>query len=451
MDKLLIVDANSLIHRAFHALPPMNNDDGTPTQAVYGFFNTLLKVLNDEQPTHLLIGFDMHGKTFRHERFAEYKAGRAETPDELRVQFPLIKEVLFDMHIAICEKEGLEADDVLGTYAHQGEAAGMNVRLLTGDRDSLQLVSSNTFVLLAKSKMGQSEIETVDPAAVMARYGVTPAQMLDVKALMGDSSDNIPGVPGIGEKTALKLIAQYKTLDDVYAHIDEISGAKLNANLREFKEQAYLSRDLAKILTDAPFSVSLDETRFVPTAMSDARDKLLKLRLRTLLSRLPVDASSPAPVQKNVETRQITNAEQLKDTVQTLMKQTAVSLVWEDSLSLSGDSSLEYNVNLQHTLLQEGVDWAQALEIIAPLLASAQPQKILFDAKRWMHALKERGYALSGLAFDAMLGAYLLSPVRSKYELPQLCDDYSIAGAGAAALFSLGEAIKAKLDRKSVV
>ena len=231
---LIAIDGNSLLHRAYYALPGMTARDGTPTGALHGFFSMLL-LLTQRQPDYLLVAFDVHGKTFRHLKYEDYKAGRRETPDDLRKQFPLLKELLTDMGIAVIECPGFEADDILGTMAIRCGRKGIDALLVTGDRDALQLVSESTHVLMTKK--GITETVEYTPEKLMGTYGLTPDRMRDLKGLMGDTSDHIPGIPGVGEKTALRLLGEYGTLNAVLEHAGEIKG-KLGERIRENADSA---------------------------------------------------------------------------------------------------------------------------------------------------------------------------------------------------------------------
>ena len=246
---VLLVDGYSLIFRAFHALPLMVTKDGTYTNAVHGFFSMLLKALGDYRPEALCVMLDVHAPTFRHTLYPDYKGTRKPMPEELRPQLPLMREVLKAMHIDSFEMEGYEADDLLGTAARLANEQGYAAYVLTGDRDSLQLAGGDTRIILTKT--GISENLLLDAEGVKEHYGYRPDQVPDMKGLMGDSSDNIPGIAGIGEKTALKLISQYGSLDEVLAHADEVKG-KLGEKLRAGRESALLSRDLGTIRRNAP-------------------------------------------------------------------------------------------------------------------------------------------------------------------------------------------------------
>ncbi|MEG0494442.1 MAG: 5'-3' exonuclease H3TH domain-containing protein, partial [Clostridia bacterium] len=250
---LLLVDGYSLLFRGFHALPLLTAPDGSYTNAIHGFFSMLFKALTDYRPQYLCVMMDVHAPTFRHTLYEEYKGTRKPMPEELIPQLSLVREMLGAMHVQLCEMEGYEADDLLGTAARMAGEQGMHTYVLTGDRDSLQLVNDNTEVILTRK--GISESLLLDAQGVLANFSYTPAQVPDMKGLMGDSSDNIPGIAGVGEKTALKLILEYGTLDQVLAHADEVKG-KLGEKLRAGREVALLSRDLGTIRVNAPLKLN---------------------------------------------------------------------------------------------------------------------------------------------------------------------------------------------------
>ncbi|NLV88180.1 MAG: DNA polymerase I, partial [Tissierellia bacterium] len=248
--KLMIIDGSSLIHRAFYALPLLSNKNGVYTNGIYGFLTMLYKGREDINPSHICVVFDKKGPTFRHKEYDQYKAHRAATPSELAQQFPIIREILDAMNIRFLELTGFEADDIAGTLAKKGEEFFDEIILVTGDKDYLQLAKDKTKVLITRK--GITELEEFDRDKVIEKYGITPEQLIDLKGLMGDPSDNIPGVPGIGEKTGLKLLKEYDTIENIYANIDNISGKKLKENLTENKHLAFLSRKLGEIITEVP-------------------------------------------------------------------------------------------------------------------------------------------------------------------------------------------------------
>ncbi len=278
MEKLVLIDGNSLLNRAFYATPVFTTKAGTPTNGVFGFIKLLLKIISDKKPTHIVVAFDVHAPTFRHKEYAEYKAGRKPMPEELAVQMPILKDVLKTMGVCICEKAGYEADDVIGTLAKR---FALQTYIYTGDRDSYQLVDSATTVCY--TKRGVSDLLELTTENFENEIGLTPLQIIDLKALMGDKSDNIPGVAGVGEKSAYALLKDYQDLDGVYAHIDEIKGA-LQKKLVDNRATAYFSKELATILTDAPIELSLSDC-FLHTPFPYAlKEKFAELEFKSLLS-----------------------------------------------------------------------------------------------------------------------------------------------------------------------
>ena len=245
MSKLLLIDGHSILNRAFYGLPDLTNSKGQHTNAVLGFINMVLKVIDEESPTHIAVAFDLHAPTFRHQMFSEYKGTRKGMPEELKSQVPLMKEMLKLMNVTIVEMEGFEADDIIGTLSVIGEKNGMDVTILSGDRDLLQLATDVVRIKLPKTKGGKTTVEEYYSKEVKNLYGVSPKEFIDMKGLMGDASDNIPGVPGIGEKTAGKIIAQYHSIEEAYAHIDEIKPEKAKNNLREYYDQGSTTRLLS--------------------------------------------------------------------------------------------------------------------------------------------------------------------------------------------------------------
>ncbi len=283
MDKLLLVDGHSILNRAFYGLPDLTNSKGQHTNAVLGFINMILKVIEDEQPTHLAVAFDLHAPTFRHEMFKEYKGTRKGMPEELRSQVPIMKELLELMGVTILTLEGFEADDIIGTMSVKGENAGMDVAVLSGDRDLLQLATKHVRIRLPKTKGGKTIVEQYFDDDVTKLYGVTPKEFIDMKGLMGDTSDNIPGVPGIGEKTAGKIIAQYHSIEEAYVHADEIKPKKAMENFKEFYDQAVMSKELATIKLDVPLDVDLESLRYTTLFTNEAYDYIKALELKSLL------------------------------------------------------------------------------------------------------------------------------------------------------------------------
>ena len=265
-DKVLLIDGNSIANRAFYGVPDLTSADGLHTNAIYGFLSILFKFLDEENPEYLMVAFDVHAPTFRHEMFKEYKGTRKGMPDELKEQFPVLKEVLLAMNILIVEEAGFEADDILGTWAKRCEKENLNVSLISGDRDLLQIATKQIKIRIPKTKRGITEVEDYFEKDLMDVYGITPAQVIEMKALMGDSADNIPGVPNVGKVTAKKLIDEYQSMENVYSHLEEITKPSLYKNLKENKELAILSKKLATIDTncDIDFDVERDRHYLCP-------------------------------------------------------------------------------------------------------------------------------------------------------------------------------------------
>ena len=260
-EKIVLIDGHSILNRAFYGIPDLTNAAGLHTNAVYGFLNILFKILDEEQPDYLTVAFDVHAPTFRHKMYAQYKGTRKPMAEELREQVPVIKKMLTAMGIRIVEKEGYEADDILGTISRMAQEAGLSVSVVSGDRDLLQLATERVKIRIPKTKRTGTEIEDYYAADVLERYQVTPEQFIDVKALMGDASDNIPGVPGIGEKTATNLIVAYGSIENAYAHLEEIKPKRAKENLKEYYGLAQLSKTLASIDVNARISYELLEAK----------------------------------------------------------------------------------------------------------------------------------------------------------------------------------------------
>ena len=284
-ETLMIIDGSSLVHRAFYALPPLTTKDGLHTNSVYGFMTMLYKLKEEYDIDYLMVAFDMKGPTFRTEMYKEYKGHRKSTPPELREQCPLVKEILASMKIPVLEMMEYEADDIAGTLAKKGESEGKNVILVTGDRDYLQLASEFTRVLITKK--GITEMVEYYDKDIVEEYGITPEQLIELKGLMGDSSDNIPGVPGIGEKTGLNLIREFGSIDGVYENIDKVTGKKRVENLVENEDLARLSRDLGRIKLDIPLDIEIDDMKIEEPDYEKLLELYTMMDFRSLLNKLP--------------------------------------------------------------------------------------------------------------------------------------------------------------------
>lgn len=284
--ELMLIDGHSILNRAFYAIPPLTAPDGTPTGAIYGFLNILFKFIDEEKPNKLIVAFDRSEPTFRHEKYKEYKGTRKSMDHDLRVQVPLVKDVLKSMNITIAEKPGYEADDIIGTLSKRMSANGEKVVIVSGDKDLLQLLDDNITMKNPKTRAGKTTVDTYTPAELYEEYGVTPEEFVDLKALMGDTSDNIPGAKGIGPKTAMPLIAEYHTVENLLDHIDDIKSKSTAKKLTESKENIILSKFLAKIDVDAPIETDIDGAKLENLCNDNSMDFLIKLNLKTFVERL---------------------------------------------------------------------------------------------------------------------------------------------------------------------
>ena len=446
-EKLMLVDGNSLMYRAYHALPPLDNGEGVPTNAVYGFLSMLLKALTDEKPHYCAVAFDLHGPTFRHVDYEAYKGNRPPTPDDLRPQFPIAKELLQAMHIKIVSAETFEADDLLGTLSKKAEAAGIESVLVTGDRDAYQLTGPLTSVLY--TKRGISDTVRVTPEYIMETYGVTPVQLIDMKGLMGDASDNIPGVPGVGEKTAAKLIAQYGSLEKVLDTAADEQKGKLRERLTEFADQARLSKKLATIDRDVP--VDIDFTALRLGALDGALGGLEAYKLKSLIPRVrqfsaPREAVAMPEPETTAPWRDVEELSELPaiEAWAAVNAGHPAAIVSNSEVTAALASGGRIRVLTGGDLLSQGIDPDDALIALKPILESKK-EKILPDAKAFLSALQPLNLSLNGPVFDARLAGYVLDSSRKKYSLAALTEGAGYDAHPATALFELSRAQKAQL------
>ncbi len=438
--KLLLIDGNSILNRAYFALPVMNDVEGRNVNAVYGFVNILLKVLSDCAPDKLVVAFDMHGHNFRKDIYPEYKANRHGMPDDLAMQMPILHDLLFAMRVAVAEKPGVEADDIIGTIAKATDAETI---IVSGDRDMLQLVSDNVTVLLTKK--GVTEVELVDPEVLMENYHLTPKQVIDYKALRGDTSDNIPGVKGVGEKTAVALLEKYGDLDTLYDNVHSEKGA-LHDKLVQDKEMAYISRTLATIVTDADIEYDL-ETADLPDYNGNVKTILEQLGFRSVISRLNFQ-DSPDQVQRvEVVTTQITDLAQLDRVAESLCHEEYVAFhMHQNVIYLSADDAQQYTVTLSDSFLDELTESA-VWKTLKPLLHSDVP-KAVYDVKALRHFLTERGMDVNNVVYDVCLMQYLVE-YRAYKDLPSLLGAYGYADFGAG-IYALAKTLGAQLSAHGV-
>ncbi|MBP5415331.1 MAG: DNA polymerase I [Lachnospiraceae bacterium] len=417
MSKLVLIDGHSILNRAFYGVPLMTNPKGMHINAIYGFLNIMLKILDEEKPDFLCVAFDRKEKTFRHEMYEAYKGTRKPMPEELHEQVPVMKEILNAMHITICEKPGLEADDILGTLAKKAEADGIDVSLISGDRDLLQIATDKIKIRIPKTKGNKTEVEDYYAKDVIAKYQVDPITFIDMKALMGDSSDNIPGVPKIGEKTAAKLLVDYGSLDGVYEHLDEITQKSIHDSLAQNRELADLSKALATIKIDAELPISYKDAEFGNIFTKEAYDYFVANSFKKYLDRF--ESSSFAQNAKEIEVTWIDDLSECESLFSRLETSKNVSFVLEQengeivSLSLS-DGQSTYIVAVSGFITEA---------YIADKIKSLSNKNDLccFDVKRIYHLI---GNENVGKIFDLLLAAYLVNPLKNDYTIGDIASEY---------------------------
>ena len=390
--------------RAYYAMQaPMTNREGFPTGAIYGFLGMLLKLM-EREPTHMAVAFDCHKPTFRHIRYDGYKQGRRPTPEELIMQMPVLQRILQEMGICVLALEGYEADDILGTVSRIGEEDNASVLLVTGDRDALQLISPSTHVLLTKK--GITDTVEMTEELLMENYGLTPRRMVDLKALMGDSSDNIPGIPGIGEKTALKLLNEYKDLDGVLNAAEHIPG-KLGEKIRTGKESARLSYELGTIMRTVPLEVCEEQLRLDPESFSNALDSLKKLELKSIIARIPACAKSEEAEKAAVRPKRvtITDPDQLIALIPSDDSLRRVAVSFEEGFSFAFDGESSYVFDTQADLFSACMEPADALRAFS----EAGLEILCFDGKKVRHRFDKQMLPQPRILFDAEIADYLLS------------------------------------------
>lgn len=428
--RFIIIDGSSLVHRAFHALPMLRTAGGLYTNAVYGFTTMLVKLLTEYKPDLVAVAFDKSRVTFRTEAYQQYKGTRQATPGELSEQFPLIRELLAAFGIATLEEQGYEADDIIGTLSAKAAEQGCEVLIVTGDRDALQLIGPETKVLLTRK--GISEMEILDEQALLAKYGLTPRQIIDMKGLMGDTSDNIPGVPGIGEKTAIKLLTEYGSLENVLASTDTVSGKKLQEKLREYAEQAVLSKQLATIVRDMniefapePFGITMNKPVL--------KELFVKFEFKTLLAKFdtlfPGSGESAIAEQQPVSLVEflppslLTGRTEADDFCAEAKKTGQISCY----PLADGHSPLARLLGMAVTYDQTTAYFpadAEGWDAVFDLLTDSALAVAVYDSKKLYNICRARGIELKAQVFDVLIAAYLLDPTAAAYPVDVLAGKY---------------------------
>ncbi len=416
MKKIMVLDGHSLAFRAFHAIPELVTTKGVPTNAIYGFLTMLLKIVGEYKPNKVFVAFDLHHPTFRHKMYDGYKAGRSATPESLLSQLEMIKEILGGFGITVLTKEGFEADDILGTLSRKANADGVRVHLVTGDKDSLQLVNENTTVLYTKK--GVTGIVEYTEEFFREEYGISPLQFVDCKALMGDNSDNIPGVPGIGPKTAIGLLQSYDSLDGIYEHIDDIKSQATKTKLLEAKESAYMSRTLARIITDVEVEIGeIDDSAFAIMPSDETCELLRSLELMKILSAV----SQPKQMMLEVENDGIFKDFVLSEVKADIAKTKVVSVFCDGVESIVKDGCVLWTSENAYIARMPIEELCRDLK---DELADESIEKYLQDTKFMMHKCDEVGVVLKNAAFDYSIAAYLLDAVNWRRDIEYIALKY---------------------------
>lgn len=421
-EKILLIDGHSILNRAFYGLPDLTNAEGLHTNAIYGFLNIMFRILEEEKPDYLSVAFDLHAPTFRHKMYSEYKGTRKPMPTELREQVPVMKDVLTAMGIPIVSMEGYEADDLLGTLAKKSEAKGMEVTVLSGDRDLLQLASEQICIRIPKTRMGKTTIEDYREKDVLEAYQLTPLQIIELKALMGDSADNIPGLPGVGEKTATKLLLEYGSVENAHAHVEEIKPKKAQNAFLEHYDLAELSKKLATINIDSPVEYDWEAARIHDFYTEEAYEFFKELEFKNFLSRFEHTGGQEEQIEQYFHT--VTDFNEADEIFTTAKKQKVIGiellkekgmfiglgLAWEEEEHVVSYCFLEQGFLTESYLLSKAEEVVKEVEICASL----DVKSMLYDVE----------ISDTGKAFDAGIAAYLLNPLKSAYSYDDIAKEY---------------------------
>ncbi len=440
--KLLILDGNSIVNRAFYGVRMLNAPDGTPTNGVYGFISILRKLLDEEKPEAVCVAFDLKAPTFRHLRYEGYKAQRKGMPEELAVQMPILKQVLDAMGILRLELEGFEADDLLGTVAARCRDRGWECRIVTGDKDSFQLITETTHVCHVKSRMGQTTTTEYTPALFFEEYGFEPKCIIDLKALMGDASDNIPGVPGVGEKTAMALVQKYKYLETIYAELDTLDVKEgVRKKLREGKDSAFLSFELATIRTDAPIEFSPEDAVWHEDYRPELYDLFKKLGFNKFIEKWGISESTESAAAAKLEHLPYIEDASF-DVIMDVVKAADIVAVMPD-LSFDSLEICDGKAVYAARWSALGDDYAN----LTGYVFSDKVRKTGHNVKNIMTQLISEKLPLDGFVYDTALAGYLLDATAGDYGLDRMSIGYCGAELdGAEAVYRLREATEKKLE-----
>ena len=407
LNKLVLIDGNSLSFRAFYALPLLSNHAGIHTNAVYGFAMLLEKIIKEEKPNHFLVAFDAGKTTFRHSKYSEYKGGRQKTPPELSEQFPYIRQLLDAYHIKRYELDNYEADDIIGTLSRQADEEDFETIIITGDRDLTQLATDN--VTIYYTKKGVTDVDHYTPKFIAEKYnGLVPKQIIDMKGLMGDTSDNIPGVAGVGEKTAIKLLNQFESVEGVYEHIEEVTAKKLKEKLINSKDDALMSKDLATINVHSPIEVSLEDTKL--TLQDDTTEKIelfKKLEFKQLLADIDTSSTNEEVIDKTFEIEQDFQNVDLND-----LNEAVIHFELEGTNYLK-DTILKFGFYTNHQHVVINAEDVKDYKHLVQWLEDKNTTKIVYDPKKTYVSAHRLGINIENIEFDVMLASYIIDPSRS--------------------------------------
>lgn len=421
MEKIVLIDGHSILNRAYYGVPDLTNSDGLHTNAVYGFLNIMFKILDEEKPDYFAVAFDLKAPTFRHKMYEQYKGTRKPMQEELRQQVPVIKEMLKAMQVPLMMLEGYEADDLLGTVAKKAEADGLEAVVVSGDRDLLQLATDHIMIRIPKTKKGGTEIENYRTADVIEKYQVTPIQIIELKALMGDSSDNIPGIPGVGEKTATKLIMEYGCIENAYAHVEEIKPNKAKESLRDHYDMAQMSKELATINIYSPFELDMDKARMTDLYTKEAFELCKKLEFKNMLSRFEISQEEQNHTAESFHmTSDLTQAQEWLEKLKA-EQQIGFYLLSDEKhefrgLAVSGKKETFFFCN-------QGFLTEQYLTSALEELIETAAQAVTLQLKTQLRFLHPSESAKKKI-LDGAISAYLLNPLKGEYPYEDLAKDY---------------------------
>ncbi len=425
MQKLMIIDGNSLLYRGFYAMPLLSTAEGKFTNAVYSFVSILTKAIETIKPDYLVVAFDYGKKTFRNKIFADYKAGRHETPIELQQQFPMMKDVLKDMGICYIEKEGIEADDIIATISKRFN--NMQKIILTGDKDSFQLIDENTSIYFTKK--GLSDVKIIDLKALKEEYGITPSQVVDVKALMGDKSDNIPGVSGVGEKTAYRLIIEYGSLENVYKEVESFTPS-IKSKLIADKDMAFLSYELGKNIEEKDLKCDLEDCKFTFPFSEEIRKLFKKLEFKSLYNKKNLFVEEESEFVE-IAGKQIENLEQLNDLAEKLKDCQEFAIYFNQQQFQIVCESVLYTLEVDYSFLSGGLKFNKIVECLKPLFENEKVKKIVYNYKSLLYDLSDFNIDYKNI-FDVAIAKYLLESTIKDYNLEDLRHDFKTQSSAVA-------------------